>query len=474
VRDMCTSCSFLIPTALFFLATATSAAIRDVGVGYTFSTVQACLSAATPGDVCNIHAGTYTEQLILPTSGTSTSFITLRNNGNDLVRIHSPSSPVLNLNGQRYWTISGIAFTYNGTGSAPRILSSSGNVDYVTIANCTLTLATGTGSGFGVHISNSDHLTITGTTIAITTPTGSHDGADLLFASNLHFSGNTIYGNASEVNGRLEDGLVVSGTHLNIQNNLLHDGWSYDSHPDAIVVQGDGDRNGNHTSNVVVQQNVIYNFTQGIYFDAIHNSLDGPNAIINNVVYETSSFRYGGVSAKMNCLVIDGESLTGPAWPISVTIANNTLDCRQLQAYVLRGAASGSNISFKNNLFIRPSFTAIYIASTSGVTIDYSYYSDSTSTPLKWGSTPYSLPAFTGAGLGEAHAASGSAGLNSDYSLDPTSDVVSRGVNLFSLFTQDRIGTIRPSTGNWDIGAYQLSSAEMHPLPPTALQTLVH
>src|SRR5678815_2332594 len=113
--------------------------------------------------------------------------------------------------------------------------------------------------GFGMSIYTSDHLTVSNCTIHISASTGSHDGADFMYASNLNFSGNTVYGNASESSGKLEDGLVVSGTNLNIENNTMHDGWSYDNHPDGIVIQGDGDRNGNHTANVTVRRNTLYN-----------------------------------------------------------------------------------------------------------------------------------------------------------------------------------------------------------------------
>jgi hypothetical protein len=305
-----------------------------------------------------------------------------------------------------------------------------------------------------MYIASSDHLTVIGNTINISASTGSHDGADFLFASNLEFSGNTILGNASESTGKLEDGLVLSGTNLNIENNTLHDGWSYDNHPDAVVVQGDGDRLGNHTANVKVWRNTIYNFTQGVYFDAIHNPLEGTNLIADNVIYETSNFRYGGKANTMNAIVLDGENISGGnGYTVAANVYNNTIDSRQLQVYSLR-QVSGSAITITNNIFVSPFYTALYLQSNAGLVLDYNYYSQGDSTPIKWGATNYSLSAFKAAALGEGNSRSGTVGLNSDYTETSTSDSVNHGTSS-SLFSVDRMNTPRPQGSAWDMGAFE-------------------
>src|SRR5581483_886929 len=276
-----------------YLPAMTFAATRDVGPGQPYSTIQSCLNAAVAGDVCNVHAGTYNETLSLSSSGTSTASITLQANPGDIVNVQSSNAPVLNLNGKSYWSVNGLNFTYNGSGSnVSGIGTNSGSVNYITLSNNTVTLnGGGCSSSGGIAIPNADHLTVSGNTIKIFTTSGC-DGAELLLNSNLQFTGNTIYGNADGTTGKLEDGMVVSGTNLNIENNVLHDGWSYNTHPDGIVVQGDGDRNGNLTANVKVWRNTVYNFTQGIYFDAIHNPLQGTNLVADNLIYEQSNFQY--------------------------------------------------------------------------------------------------------------------------------------------------------------------------------------
>jgi len=457
--------------------TPAAAATREVGPGQTFSTIQSCLNSAVAGDICNVHAGTYTEQLSLTSSGSSGNPITLRRNATDAVTVQSSASPVLNINGKSSWVVDGISFVYTGSGSGPSVIYhgyGSGNVNDLTFSNCTITLSSGTGDGFGMYIATSDHLSVTGTTIRILATAGSHDGADFLFASNLQFYGNTIFGNASETTGRLEDGLVVSGTNLNIENNVLHDGWSYDNHPDAIVVQGDGDRTGAKTGNVRVVRNTIYNFTQGVYFDAIHNALIGTNLIANNIIYETSAFRYGGKSGQMNCLVIDGESISGPYYTVAVGVYNNTFDCRQLHVYTLR-QSNGSSIALVNNLSVSPGYTAWYLTSTGGVSVDYNYYAGGDSTPITWGSTNYSLGSFKSGTGQEAHGGSGSVALNADYTEQSSSASRDRGANMSAMFSVDRFGNPRPAgSTSWDVGAAQFSTGTAVPAPsaPTNLRLL--
>lgn len=441
------------------------AVTREVGPGQTYTTIQACLNVVSAGDICNVHAGTYTEQLTLPISGSVGNVITLQNNIGDTVMVQSSSSPVVSIANRSYWTITGLSVTYTGSGSNPIVINQSYSgvgvnpVNGLTISNCILTLSGGTGNGFGVYIPNSDGLTMTGNTIAITSSTGTHDGIDLLYTSNLEFSGNTIYGNASESTGKLEDGMVVSGTNLNVENNILHDGWSFDNHPDAIVIQGDGNRSGANTGNVKVWRNTIYNFTQGVYFDAIHNNLEGTNWIIDNVIYETSAFRYGGAANKMNCVVLDGESISGPQYTINALVYNNTLGCKQLLIYTLRQLSSGgSSIDFQNNIFITPTFTGLQLTSIAGLTLNYNYYSQGDSTPIKWGSTNYSLAAYKSATGQETNSQTGIVNLNSDFSENASS--LSRGVgsNLTGTFTVDILNFTRPSSGAWDMGAYQFQA----------------
>lgn len=467
----------MLKLLLLLLSVSPSMAVtREVGSGQTHTTIQGCLNAASAGDVCNVHAGTYTEQLTLPASGSSGNVITLRNHPGATVTVQSTSSPVLSIASRSYWTISGITFRYTGSGSAPKIINQNFSgvgvnpINGLTFQNCILQLEGGTGSGFGIYIPNSDALTISGVTVAVTASGGSHDGMDLLYASNLTITASTIYGNSSESTGRLEDGIVVTGTTISIYDNVLHDGWSYDNHPDGIVVQGDGDRSGNPTADVSVYRNTIYNFTQGIYYDAIHDPLGGNNVIHSNVLYETADFRYGGSAGAMNCIVLDGERLEGaPHYSVAAKVYNNTTDCGQTHLYINR-TGTGTVIDVQNNIFSAIPFTGVYISSTTGVTMDYNYYSAANGTPIKWGSANYSLSGYKSAqSPNEANSTAGTAGLQADYTISASADARNKGANLSAYLSVDRAGVSRPSAGAWDAGAYvyrlpttRLSGIKMH------------
>jgi hypothetical protein len=455
-------------------------ATRQVGPGQSYATIQSCLNAAAAGDICNVHAGTYSEQLSFPVSGKAGAPIILQNNPGDIVNVQTTSSPVVSIGGHDYITVQGdqaanFIFTYNGSGTGPVVFNNAvgTNVDGLTIQRVTANLTGGTGSGVVLYIADCDSCLITGNVLHNASAAGSMDGADLLYSSNLIFSDNVVYGNSCSTATSLEDGLVVSGTNLTIVGNTLHDGCSYDNHPDGIVVQGDGDRFGNQTSDVTVAQNTVYNFTQGLYFDDIHNP-ETNLKIYDNVVYEQSSYRYGGNSKQMNCLVIDGEGLSGSAtYYHTGYVENNTFACLQLHLYVLRTVA-GESVTFQNNVFVAPPFTGLTLSSTTGLTLDYNYYSNGDATPIRWGAVNYSLSAFKSATSQEAHSTSGSAGLNADYSESASSDTRNRGANFSSNFAIDIVGTPRPSSGSWDTGAYQFVNSTNMPAPPTNLTAHPH
>jgi hypothetical protein len=62
------------------LAPSVFATQREVGTGQTYGTIQTCMNAAASGDICNVHAGTYTETVSFQTNG-----VTLQVNSGDTV-----------------------------------------------------------------------------------------------------------------------------------------------------------------------------------------------------------------------------------------------------------------------------------------------------------------------------------------------------------------------------------------------------
>ncbi len=434
------------------------------GGGGDYTTIQACWNAIAAGDTCNVHAATYTEQLTVK-SGTAGNLKTIQRNGSDVVIVTSTSKPVVSSTNNDYWKLDGLDIRYTGTGSAPAVILDTydggltGQTTGWVITNCTLTLAGGTGSGFVVYIADAKDAIFSNNTLSVTATTGTHDGMDFLNANNLAITGNTLAGTAS-TSGKMEDGLVTQGADILIENNVFHDGWSFDNHPDGIVIQGNllGDLS---TDNVTIRNNTIYNFTQTIYIDCFavagftpaHPTCTNIN-IYNNILYETASYKYGAFPAGASaiCLIVDSEG----AGIYSVGIYNNVLDCKFLAMRWLSPQA-GSTFVAKNNLI----FTAPSTIATGGATLDYNYYvMPSGDTAVQWGATSYTFAGLVAATTQEDHGlntTTATLSMPATYIPDANANSIGRGVDLSAIFTTDYSGAIRSAP--WDIGAYEFASS---------------
>jgi hypothetical protein len=70
------------------------------------------------GDTCEVFGGTYSEALVLKTSGTVSARITLRNHNGQTVTVNSGSSRTLVTSGNiGYYTIDGFRFITSGSPS---------------------------------------------------------------------------------------------------------------------------------------------------------------------------------------------------------------------------------------------------------------------------------------------------------------------------------------------------------------------
>jgi hypothetical protein len=185
----------------------------------------------------------------------------------------------------------------------------------------------------------------------------------------------------------------------------------------------------------------------------------------------------------------------------SMLVANNTLIYNNAndmtQCFAVGGATSGNvvnNLTFENNV-VNGCNLAIYIPELTGTTtIDHNFYGDActqSNNCLVWKSTfegafsPWKAAcACDNDSLVSTYSG---ALLNSDGSPKVGSPVIGAGVNLTGTITSTlsslqndttkagtRTASSRPTTSNWDIGAYQYSSAVAGPLPPTGLGASVH
>ncbi len=424
----------------------------EVGSGQTYTTIQACINAMGAGDICNVHAGTYTERLTI-SSGTAGNLKTIQRNGSDSVIVTNTTAPVIILSNTKYFVLDGLDIRYTGSGVNAAVINDDydGSVGVSTgwtIKNCLITLGgSPTGNGFGVTIADASNAEFIDNTITINTTTGGNDGADFLNVLNFTFARNTIAGVAS-TSGTMEDGLVTQGRNIVIENNNIHDGWCYDCHPDGIVIQSRASGQPD-TDTVTIRGNTIQNFNQNIYIDCFTGPCTNIN-IYNNISTETSAYEYGAFTDATVCMVIDSEGVGA----ITATVYNNICDTLFLGIRWLT-PMTGSSLVMKNNLIFN---TPSNIDSTNA-TLNYNYYvmpSCGSDTAIDWGGVFYTFSGFVAATANEDNGlctTSATLSLPANYIPDSNANTIERGEDLSGVFTTDKAGNTRSSP--WDIGAYE-------------------
>lgn len=457
----------ILLAALLIIASAGNglAATLEVGAGQTYTTIQACINAMAAGDICNVHAGTYTERLTI-SSGTAGNLKTIQRNGADSVIVTNATAPVIILANTKYFVLDGLDIRYTGSGADAAVVNddydgSVGASTGWTIKNCTITLGgSPTGGGFGVTIADASNASFIDNTIAIDTTTGANDGADFLNVLNFTFARNTIAGVAS-ISGTMEDGLVTQGINVLIEDNYIHDGWCYDCHPDGIVIQGRASGQPD-TDTVTIRRNRIENFNQNIYIDCF----SGPctNVLIyNNISTETAAYSYGAATEATVCMIVDTEGVG----PITVEIYNNVCDTLFLGIRWLSPTAGSSFVMKNNIIFATPSNIDSALS-----TLDYNYYvmaSCGSDTAIDWSGVFYTFAGFVSATTQEDHGlctTSATLSMPATYIPDANANSIGRGVDLSGVFTTDMAGNTRSVP--WDMGAYQYntvggSSSGSHP-----------
>lgn len=321
---------------------------------------------------------------------------------------------------------------------------------------------------YGIWIANGNNLTVTANTIHAT-KWGITTEFDTNMYSNLVISDNQIYNidhgifhNAGSSSGG------QSGTQ--IFGNTIHDFANWDdtadnNHHDGIHVNANA---GTSLSGIQIYNNYIYgdpgiNGNTFIFSFPTAGTITSPIQIFNNTLSDTSATH----------LTADGFVALDN---VSGTIVNNTL------LNPGSGSASGGT---------QPTGVHLYTAGTNTVEnnifsglsepLDFavsgtiSNYNDFYGVPVNGGweeptNTYYSSLASWVTGTGhDAASITSNPNLNSSYVPQSGSPVISAGTNLTSLCSgqpnpglgalcYDSNGIARPTTGAWDIGAYQYSS----------------
>jgi|GEM_PF-1891096 len=375
-------------------------------------------SSVSAGDTIYISGGststTYNEQLSVGASGSSGNLIAITkgvdSGHNGKVTIQgSGSSNGISISSRNYISISG--FYVRGWTNSIDISSSTGTV----VDNVNLYFD----YGRGMLIENSSNITVKNS--YMTCPSYVSAQTDGIYSqrnSSNTYEGNTIIVNNTETSGHDDCIQMYDDTDITVKNNY---------------VEQNNSKSGN---------------AQGIYATTMH----GTSYYINNVVNLTNAQSNGLTFRRLPSLGGDG----------TVEMIGNTV--YSIRAYHTAQITETDDPIVNNNIFYNvvaaPSFT---ITGWSGnpKNIDNNlYFTGSSNSVVSYNSSTKSWSQWQALGF-DAHGKFANpmiADINGkDFSIRTGSPAIRAGANLGASFNTDITGEIRPTTGNWDIGAYQVS-----------------
>ncbi len=469
-------CGNLLQSALavcafaLLLAPSAFATQREVGTGQAFATIQSCMNAAASGDICNVHAGTYAENVSFQTSG-----VTLQVNQGDTVIVNGTIDILSNANSiVDGFQLTGFSVTSNGG------IHASGTTGGI-IRNNVVHDATGT----GIYVRHSTNFQVYGNTVHdMAGPCCISDGDGIVIYSagstdNTYAHGVRVYNN--EVYQNHQDGIEINGSYESIHDNYIHDNIysNYAStHPDGIECNNsaDGITECPHT---LIYNNVVKNQNQNIYIDGLGNaSADNDIWIFNNVVSNdpTSSTGVSMATGTSSQIILNVGT--------SGYILNNTIGGTVAYFDICLGDCTGgnnaswafTNVHIKNNIITNSLYIGLWAyPSSSVVEMDNNIYFNNSTAMLHWGSSGNvnSIAAVRSTTGMEANGQQADPMINAfpTPTLQAGSPAIAAGANLTSLgqlfLNSDKNGTPRPSSGAWDTGAFSSGTVSSRPNPPT-------
>lgn len=290
-------------------------------------------------------------------------------------------------------------------------------------------------------------------------------GADGQTHNNLTFKDNDISASVWGIGvGTARANTVLN--NVNISNNRIHDfhlQMVTKSHTDGIIVYTNKDP-GQSISGRIYNNQFYGDFSADdasgsavTAFIFIDDMLAGTFYVYNNVGTYSKAGTGAGISAFIE---VFGRGSPPAA---EAYVYNNTMvgDEHTIVYFIARGYRT---VVLQNNIFVGAR-SGVYIGDAttiSGLTSDYNnFYGWALGQFSNLVGGARSINYFRYKSLGyETH------GLNvnplflsgTDFRLRPTSRAIGAGINLSSVFTTDAAGNPRPSTGAWDLGAYQTTN----------------
>jgi parallel beta-helix repeat protein len=451
---------------------AASGAIRQVGPGQTYTTIQACLDAAVAGDTCEVHTATYSENASFKSSG-----VILQVNPGDTVTLKGTidilsyaDSVVDGFNITGYTTSTGGIHAYNTSGGIIR-----NNVVHDST------------NGAGIYVRLCKDFQVYGNTSHDIGGTGGSNGQGMFIISanstdDTYAHGMRIYNN--EIYQSHQDGLNINGNYISVHDNYIHDNaWAVAVHPDGIECNGsaDGYLGCLHT---LVYNNLVKNQTQNVYFQSLGTpAQNGDIWIFNNVLYNDPV-----ASTGLN-MSTGSSSYINLNLGTTAYIFNNTFGGTVQYFDILIGDGTGRNdpsqaftdVHIKNNIITSSSYIGLWTyPSTNVAELDYDLYYNNQTALVHWGTTNLTSISSVRSATGmEGHGQEANPLINAfpTPTLQSGSPAIRTGANLDSLgvaaLDSDKAGTARPNPGAWDVGAYQFTTGSK-PAPPTNLKAIVH
>lgn len=417
---------------------------REVGSGQTHATIAACITAASGGDICNVHAGSYSANV------TISKAITIQNNTGDspaIVGLVDITSDNVTFKG---FDVSGTCSSYYIHSEAHTGLTISNNK----VHGCT--------TGAGIYVKNSTNSTISGNESyanAVGIELISAHSTDATYAHGIQVLSNNSHDNNT-------DGMELHAQYMTIAGNAISDNidtnWST-NHPDGIQLLAGTSDALTSVQHVLIYNNTIRNQTQNIFSEGTSCSQSSDTQdiwIFNNVVYNTMATvngvnmaTLGGVNAMLKC-------------SRDVYLVNNTFgDIGSSGNSVHVQSCYDGSIHVQNNSISNSVSNGVYVEDPNDIAsgqFDYDSYFVSPSSLVVWNASFYStLAAFKSAVVTEEQN-----GISGNPNLGPfplpipssASSLVGAGVNLTGLGIPQldlaANGSPRPSSGPWTIGAF--------------------
>lgn len=440
------------------------AAQLEVGEARTFATIVSAITAASAGDVVNVHSGIYAENPNINKT------ITVQANPGDSPKITGQVTIGSNA------TIDGFFIT-GWTGSLHGVTINTG-ATRTTVKNNTINGGgVLTGSASCVYSRNSTRIVIDNNQISFCQKgvnISSGHSIDSTYENGIRISNNDIHDNPV-------DGIDIHGEYFNIYGNHIYNNintnW-VNTHPDGIQFirsTVDGFSNLNHSR---VHGNVIRNHTQNIFLEGWGGTDPVTDIdIYNNLLYNDATTINGVDMTDLTSVHVKAKGVEG------VRIYNNYFGYMKGAGQIqVTSSSTPGTVIIKNNIFNNSrtggTYYAVYTRGVGDVTpanLDHNIYNMAGSYLFKNGD---SGPSYTSIWNLQS-AGYELKGMAGDPTLDalpaPTlqagSIAIDNGATLGALYASDYDGITRPQGVGWDIGPYEFSyDVSLKPTPPSNIQ----